>query len=91
MPCILASLRKFLELEHGTYEGKLRLPHKHYPRLVLICVLSSIARPRKVIQYPYGFGCGKGEIGIAMTADNKSGRALCQCNVLQWKDEIRSR
>ena len=51
--------------------------HKHHPRLVLFCVPSSIARLRKVIQFLYGFGCGKGEIGIAMTADNTSGRAHC--------------
>ena len=50
---------------------ELRPPHKHHPRLVLFCVPSSIARLRKVIQFPYGFGCGKVEtqhqmlVGIA--------------------------
>ena len=89
MPCILASLRRFLG--HGAYETELRLPHKHHPRLVLFCVPSSIAGLCKVIQFPYGFGCGKGEIGIAMTAGNTSMRAPCQCDVLQWKNELGSR
>ena len=81
MPCILALLRRFLG--HGAYEGELRPPHKHHPRLVLFRVPSSIARLRKVIQFPYGFGCGKGEIGIAMTAGNTSGRTPCQYDVLR--------
>ena len=54
---------------------ELRLLHKHHLRLILFCVPSSIARLRKVIQFLYGFGCGKDEIGIAMTAGNTSGRA----------------
>ena len=66
-------------------------PHKHHPRLVLFYVPSSIARLCKVIQFPYGFRYGKGEIEIAMTAGNTSGRAPRQCNVLQWKDEVESR
>ena len=69
---------------------KLRSPYKHHPRLVLFRVPSSIARLCKVIQFPYGFGCGKGEIGIAMTAGNTSGRAPRQCDVSQWKDEVGS-
>ena len=40
--------------------------HKHHPKLVLFRILSSIARLRKVIQFPSDFGCGKSEIGIAM-------------------------
>ena len=69
---------------------ELRPLHKHYPRLVLFCMPFSIARLCKVIQFPYGFGCGKSEIRIAMTAGNTSGRALYQCNVLQWKNEVGS-
>ena len=69
---------------------ELRPPHKHHPRLVIFRVPSSIARLCKVIQFLYGFGCGKGEIGIAMTAGNTSECAPCQCNVLQWKNEVRS-
>ena len=70
---------------------ELRLPHKYHPRLVLFCVPSLIARLCKVIQFLYSFGCEKGEIEIAMTAGNTNGRILCQCNVLQWKDEVGSR
>ena len=61
---------------------ELRPPHKYHPRLVLFHVPFSIARLCKIIQFPYGFGCEKGEIGIAMTAGNTSGRATCQCNDL---------
>ena len=61
---ILALLQKFLK--YGAYEGELRPLHKHYPRLVLFCVFSSIARLYKVIQFPYIFGCEKSEIGIAI-------------------------
>ena len=70
---------------------ELRPPHKHHPRLVLFHVPFSIARLCKVIQFPYGFGYEKGEIEIAITAGNTSGRAPYQCDVLQWKDEVRSR
>ena len=69
----------------------LRLPHKHHLRLVLFCMPLSISKLRKVIQFSYGFGYGEGEIGIAMTAGNTSGRAPRQCNVSQWKDEVGSR
>ena len=54
---------------------ELRPLHKHHPRLVLFCMPSSIVRLRKVIQFPYGFRCGKSEIGIAMTAGKTNGRA----------------
>ena len=70
---------------------ELRPLHKHYLRLVLFCMPSLIARLCKAIQFSYGFKCGKGEIGIAMTAGNTSGRTPHQCNVSQWKDEIGSR
>ena len=57
----------------------------------MFCIPSSITKLRKIIQFPYCFGCGKGEIRIAMTAGKTSGRALRQCNVSQWKDEVESR
>ena len=84
----MASLWRFLG--HAAYEAELYPPHKHHPRLVLFCVPSSIAKLRKVIQFPYGFGCGKSEIRIAMMAGNTSGRAACPCNILRWKDEVGS-
>ena len=65
---------------------ELRPPHKHHPRLVLFCIPSSIVRLRKAIQFPYGFGYEKGEIGVAMTAGNTSGHTPRQCDVSQWRD-----
>ena len=61
---------------------ELHPPHKHFPRLVLFYVPSSIPKLYKIIQFPYGFGCGKDEIEIAIIAGNMNECAPWQWNVL---------
>ena len=43
------------------YEKESRPPHKHYSRLVLFYVPSSLVKLCRAIRLPYGFRCGKSE------------------------------